>query len=205
MGGKKKAAKRRDEAVRRAEKELAKLLDSPARRAEEKALTAVQDWVDRAAIDPLAVLAADAERDRAALAAISVPEDEIAAAYWLAMFHWLRHKAAPSVPDRRDLNAALELFAWVYRDNPANVPTALHHWYAPDGQGTETSHSSHEDGDLPMSAGDELVVRRAILAAARSDHRRHAEFVSDLGTALLNAFEEAEPRSRSSPEPDGGR
>jgi hypothetical protein len=197
MGREKKAAKRRANAVRRAEKELAKLLDSPARRAGEQALTAVQDWVDRAATEPLAILAADAERDRAALAAISVPEDEIVAGYWLAMFHWLRHKAAPSVTDRHDLKAALELFAWVYRNNPDNVPSVLHHWYAPDGQDAEAIDSSHEDGGPPMSAIDELFIRRAILAAARSDHPRYAEFVSDLGKAVVSAFEGAGPGSRS--------
>ncbi|MER7693828.1 CHAT domain-containing protein [Streptomyces sp. NPDC097610] len=91
----------------------------------EAALAAVRQHLERAVSDPVHLLGAEAMDAAHALADVTAPERDLAAAHALGWYRWVRHLVLPEGHDRDDLAAAVPLLALVYRTYPQSTPESL--------------------------------------------------------------------------------
>ena len=167
-------------------------------------LKALRARVIRAAVEKNVegLLTEEAEQAADALAAVTVPEGDLKAAYWLGMFHWLRYIALPEGAAQRELAAAVRFFAPVYQDDPDVVPAALrdrYQWKHRNGDAgadpTEMTehandlvHAYQSGGGLPLLT-EAVSLFRAAADATPTDDPDHAMRLSNLGSALRMQFE----------------
>ena len=146
----------------------------------EAALAALQERLTRATAegDPAAPLTGAAQRDAEALLATGGPED-LAVAWALGWFHWMRFLALDS-EDEDALREALRYLVPVYAADPAAVPEPIRRFLrqhdpaamARDAIGLFSTYRSTGD---PGTLEEAVALSRAAVAASHADDPNRAE------------------------------